>query len=148
MSESTLLLALRLLSGGLLFAFLAALAWLLYRDLQQTAQVVLSEQGAAGHLRVLQTTEHGPLVGTLFPLLAITRIGRAPGNTIILDDSFVSAEHALLTRREKRWWLEDLQSRNGTLLNDLPLTETAVVVSGDVITIGDVRLRLEPAGSS
>lgn len=148
MSEATLLLILRLLAGGLLFAFLAALAWLLYRDLQQTALAVQSEQGTQGHLRVLTTSLRGPAPDTLYPLLAVTRIGRAPGNTIVLDDDFVSAEHALLTRREKRWWLEDLGSRNGTLLNDLPLADTAVVVAGDIIAIGDVQLRVEPEGVS
>jgi hypothetical protein len=36
-----------------------------------------------------------------------------------------------------------LGSRNGTLLNGMPLTETAVVSSGDMITIGTVQLKVE-----
>ncbi len=148
MTEATLLLALRLIGGAVLLSFLFGLAWLVYRDLQVTSRVLLSEQGAQGHLRVVHTAEAGPPLDALYPMLTVTRIGRSPVNTIVLDDAFVSAEHAVLERREKRWWLEDLHSRNGTLLNDLPLSETAVVGTGDVITIGEVQLRIEAAGES
>lgn len=144
MNEATILLILRLASGGLLLAFLGGLAWLVYQDLARTAVTLGREEaGAHGRLRVIATTERGPALETLLPLLPETRIGRAPGNHIVLDDSFVSAEHALLRRRDGRWWLADLDSRNGTLLNDLPLAETAVIAPGDVITIGEVALRLE-----
>nr|MBP6804905.1 FHA domain-containing protein [Chloroflexota bacterium] len=40
-------------------------------------------------------------------------------------------------------WLEDLGSRNGTLLNGAPLVETAVISAGDVITIGGTDLKVE-----
>jgi hypothetical protein len=143
MNEATVLLMLRLASGALLLGFLGGLAWLVYQDLARTAAALAQEEEVRGNLRVVASSERGPALETLFPLLAETRIGRAPGNNIVLDDGFVSAEHALLSRREGRWWLEDLGSRNGTLLNDLPLEETAVVGVGDVITIGDVALRIE-----
>ena len=101
-----------------------------------------------GHLRVLASDSATAGTGTVFPLLPVTRIGRAEYNTIVLEDAFVSAEHALLSRRENQWWLEDLNSRNGTLLNDLAIAEPAVVSAGDVITIGSVQLKIEPTGVS
>ena len=73
----------------------------------------------------------------------MTGIGRAQGNTIVIDDGYVSSEHVLITHRGKQWWIEDLGSRNGTLLNDLPLTETTVVSGGDIITVGGSQLRIE-----
>jgi pSer/pThr/pTyr-binding forkhead associated (FHA) protein len=36
-----------------------------------------------------------------------------------------------------------LGSRNGTLLNDLPLKEAAVITTGDIITIGSTQLKVE-----
>ena len=80
---------------------------------------------------------------TAFPLHPLTSIGRAQSATIVIDDSYVSQEHALLTARGGQWWLEDLSSRNGTLLNGVLLAETAVVSSGDIITIGSVQLKVE-----
>ena len=43
------------------------------------------------------------------------------------------------------WWLEDLGSRNGTMLNDLKLVKPTPLAEGDVIGIGALRLRLEAA---
>ena len=145
MNDATVLFLLRILSALILLGFLAAIAWLIYQDLQRASSAATEEVRARGHLRVVASESATAAVGTIFPLLPVTRIGRAEYNTIVLEDAFVSAEHALLTRRDKQWWLEDLKSRNGTLLNDLPLKDAAVVSAGDVITIGSVQLKIEPS---
>ena len=44
-------------------------------------------------------------------------IGRDQRCDLILEESTVSAEHARLSYHHGNWWVEDLQSRNGTLLN-------------------------------
>ena len=80
---------------------------------------------------------------TLFPLSSVTSLGRSGGNTIVIDDSYASSEHALITLRGEQWWLEDLGSRNGTSLNDLPVNEAIVLSQGDIITIGDTQLKFE-----
>ena len=74
----------------------------------------------------------------------IMPIGRLPGNALVLDDDYVSSEHALLAWREGRWWLSDVASTNGTFLNGQPVTRPVQVNWGDVIGVGGVRLRLEP----
>mgnify|MGYP001547975069 FL=1 len=148
MNGAAILFLLRILSAIILLSFLSAIAWLVYQDLRRTASNTLEKLQTQGHLRVLASDSKSAAEGTIFPLLPVTRIGRAEYNTIVLEDAFVSAEHALLTRREKQWWLEDLKSRNGTLLNDLPVYEATVISAGDVITIGSVRLKIEPTGDS
>ncbi|MFN2104886.1 MAG: FHA domain-containing protein [Candidatus Promineifilaceae bacterium] len=145
MNEAGLLLMLRLLSAVLLLCFLGAMAWLIYRDLRRAAAETAQDRISRGRLRVLASESSTAAPGTIFPLLPVTRIGRSENNTIVLEDAFVSAEHALLARRDAQWWLEDLNSRNGTLLNDLPLGESTVVSAGDVITIGSVQLKIEPS---
>ncbi len=145
MNDAILLFLLRLLSAILLMGFLGAIAWMIYQDLKRASLSTLEERRPKGHLRVVASESMTAGAGTVFPLLPVTRIGRSEANTIVLEDAFVSAEHALLSRREKQWWLEDLDSRNGTLLNDLPLEAGTVVSAGDVITIGSVALRIEPS---
>jgi pSer/pThr/pTyr-binding forkhead associated (FHA) protein len=49
------------------------------------------------------------------------RIGRAPGNSIVLHDQFVSARHAELIEHQGTRAVRDLGSSNGTLLNGRPL---------------------------
>src|SRR5215470_10486813 len=81
--------------------------------------------------------------GATFPLLPLTSLGRAPTNTITLNDTFASGEHALVTLRGGQWWLEDRGSSNGTLLNGYRIEEPVVISTGDVIGVGQVELKLE-----
>src|SRR5438067_13017237 len=47
----------------------------------------------------------------------IVTIGRAPDNTIHIDDSSVSGRHAELRRADKTYQLRDLGRANGTRVN-------------------------------
>jgi pSer/pThr/pTyr-binding forkhead associated (FHA) protein len=144
MNDAGFLFFLRLLSAILLLGFLGVIAWLIYQDLQRTTAITIEGSRVQGHLRVVASESVTAGEGSVFPLLPVTGIGRAEHNTIVLEDAFVSGEHALLSWRDNQWWLEDLQSRNGTLLNDLPITDSTVVSAGDIITIGSVQLKIEP----
>lgn len=144
MAQTYILFGLRLLSAILLLIFLGGIAWLAYQDLRVSAQLAKQEQRSHGYLRVVKNESGDLASGTLFPMLPVTTIGRAQGSTIVLDDGYVSSEHALLTQRANLWWLEDLSSRNGTLLNDIPLQEAVVISAGDIITIGGTHLKAEP----
>ncbi|MCP4422864.1 MAG: FHA domain-containing protein [Chloroflexi bacterium] len=140
--ELTLFL-LRLLSAVVLLAFFGLIGWFVYRDTAVTIQSLAAGARSLGHLVVVANEKESPAIGTRFPLLPVTGIGRASGNTIVLDDDYVSSRHSLIARRGDLWQLEDLGSRNGTLLNGIVLTETAVISPGDLITIGNVQLKLE-----
>ncbi|HWC77324.1 MAG TPA: FHA domain-containing protein, partial [Blastocatellia bacterium] len=72
-----------------------------------------------------------------------TRIGRAPGrNELVLNDERVSRQHATLTRLERTYVLNDLESANGTLVNGLKISER-VLAHGDTISIGNFSLVFE-----
>ena len=137
-----LLLALRILSAVVLYAFLGALLVVLWRDLQQTADRSEATHPSA-RLVVVETPERFVEAGTAFALQPVASIGREPSNTIAIPDSYASAHHALLTWRDGQWWLEDQGSRNGTLLNGVPVTGPTVVTTGDILGIGRTEFRLE-----
>ncbi|WP_420642818.1 FHA domain-containing protein [Candidatus Leptofilum sp.] len=143
MTPELVLLIFRVLSGLLLLGFLAGIAWFIYRDMQVTAAALVEQERPYGRLRIIANEVEQPAIDTAFPLLPITSIGRAASNTVVLPDGYASAEHALITRREGKWWLEDRGSRNGTLLNDVVLEGTAVISAGDVIAVGGTQLKLE-----
>jgi pSer/pThr/pTyr-binding forkhead associated (FHA) protein len=78
-------------------------------------------------------------------LQPVTTLGRAHGCTLPIDDTYVSATHAVLAWHDGRWWLRDAGSTNGTLLNEQPVPETETPIAyGDVIAVGTARLRLAP----
>jgi FHA domain len=135
---------LRLALALALYAFLGAIAYLLWRDLRAGTAAVAARQRPLGRLLVLEDRtipEGAPPVS--FPLLPVTSLGRAPTNTAALADETASLEHARLTLRGGQWWLEDLGSRNGTAVNGVQIEQPVVVSAGDEIGIGHVRLVLE-----
>jgi len=139
-----LLLLLRILSAALLLAFLLFIAWLIYRDMQVTAKLLAQQERPYGFLRVIASEDGLAVLDTRYPLLPITTIGRSRNSTIVLDNGYVSTEHALITRRGDQWFLEDVGSRNGTLLNEMVLAgETAVIAVGDIIAIGETKFKVE-----
>lgn len=69
-------------------------------------------------------------------------IGRDSGNGICLSDPSVSRRHALLTCALDEYFIEDLDSTNGILLNDEPVTKH-ILSDGDLLQIGDCVLRYE-----
>lgn len=147
MSINLMILILRLVGATLLYLFLFSVVLIVWRDARavarQTVQQREVETRPLGRLVVVEAGKTGWTRGEAFPLAAATRLGRAPTNTVVVEDPFASAEHALLAFRNGRWWLEDLGSRNGTLLNGERLNAAAIVSTGDVLGIGEVRLRIE-----
>ncbi len=137
------LLILRLVLAGLLYAFLAAVMVFLWRDLRREEA---APTRVNARLVVLDSDDERLVEGEVFPLQPVTSIGRSPGNTVVLPDTYASAHHTLLTWREGQWWLEDLDSRNGTFLNEVAISAPTVVSAGDVIVIGRTRLKLELGG--
>jgi serine/threonine protein kinase len=67
----------------------------------------------------------------------ITTIGRMNGNDLIISGRTVSRHHARLWFENGRWWLADLQSLSGTLINGARIIQPTALNDGDVINFGD-----------
>ncbi len=132
--------ALRILFVVLIYAFLFMVARAMWRDLRSG---VAGAGRPLARLVVVAAVEGRPEPGSSIPLDAVNSLGRDVNNSIVLDDSFVSAEHALLTFRGRAWYVEDLGSTNGTWLNGQQVAAMMPLGYGDEIQIGQVRLRLE-----
>lgn len=78
----------------------------------------------------------GPLDGRTFPLIEDQiSIGREPCNQISLLDSLVSRRHCVIRRDGQGFQIEDLDSRNSTFVNNVPVKER-LLADGDQIRIG------------
>lgn len=125
-----------------LYLFLIVLSLLLMRELR--ARSVQPEERAPGDLLVIDPAESQLEAGERIPLLALSRVGRNAENDVILDDSFVSSEHARLQWNGRGWVLQDLGSTNGTRVNGKGVRKAMPVKPGDLIEVGRVKLKLVP----
>ena len=136
MNPAVVLLILRIVSALILLGFLGLIAWLIYKDLKTTSALLSEGQRVRGTLTVTRAGSESGTAPAQHPLMPVTSIGRAKSNTLVIEDEYASSRHALLSLRGQQWWLEDLESRNGTLLNDSPLVAPAVVTSGEFDYLG------------
>lgn len=71
-----------------------------------------------------------------------TIVGRSPTNTVYVRDKNVSRVHCQLTVTEQGCVIADLQSTNGTFVNEERITEQLLNV-GDEVRIGLTSFRIE-----
>jgi Nif-specific regulatory protein len=78
----------------------------------------------------------GPLRGTIFPLRdKELSVGRDLSNQLLIDDRSVSRLHCRIRGEGECWQISDLDSHNGTFVNDIPVKERCLT-HGDRIKIG------------
>ena len=72
-------------------------------------------------------------------------LGKHSDCDVVLASPKVSRRHARLVEQNGGFLVEDLKSTNGTSVNGEPVTGERKIAAGDVIGIGDVTVRIEPA---
>jgi FHA domain len=81
--------------------------------------------------------------GERFDLIGGLTIGRSRDADVQIQDRYASGIHARIFSRDGRTFVEDMNSTNGTLLNDAELKGEAELLDGDVVRIGDTEFRFE-----
>ena len=113
-------------------------------DSRQTVslQAVPVEQIASGNgFAALLTFESGPFAGRIVALPSqMVSVGRAPDNEVVVGDPATSGHHGRIEVRNGCFWISDLGSTNGTLVNGEPVIEKQLS-DGDMIAIGQNTMR-------
>jgi serine phosphatase RsbU (regulator of sigma subunit) len=71
----------------------------------------------------------------------VITIGRSKKNDLVLADQWLSRIHAEIRRENGRHYIRDLESRNGTYVNGMRLSQKVPLQNGDVVTLGDQQIR-------
>lgn len=66
-------------------------------------------------------------------------LGRHPACDIVLESGAVSRQHARVLKIDGEYYIEDLHSRNGTLVNDDQIAERQLLCDGDHLGICDLE---------
>ncbi len=144
-SADTLYQIVRVLFALSLLGFLFLVIRVTMRELQQPMGSVIRPRTSQPRAELLSVVgESGSAVpeGRIFEIQGVATIGRSQTSRVVLDDVSVSAQHALIRHTEDGWTIEDLQSRNGSLVNGRRVDGPTPLSCGDEVQFGRVRLRL------
>ena len=84
----------------------------------------------------------GHLVGRRFPLDAPCLVGRGPYNHVVLDDTRISRQHAKVSPEAGGYIVYDLNSANGTYVNETPVKRQKLEPN-DMVRFGPFAFRFE-----
>jgi len=99
------------------------------------SDITLSGLPPGAHLLIVSGLDQGK---TFSLTSKVTTIGRQEAD-IVLTDPFVSRQHAQISQKKQQFYLEDLGSANGTLINNQPANGQQLA-DGDVIEVGYTAL--------
>ncbi|MDP4088184.1 MAG: FHA domain-containing protein [Bacillota bacterium] len=94
-------------------------------------------------LEILAVGENSGLKkGSIIPIHRLITMGRREDNTVVLSDPYASGHHAKIFIKNTDYYLEDLNSTNGTLLNDERVEDRVPIEPGDEIRIGSTVFKV------
>jgi pSer/pThr/pTyr-binding forkhead associated (FHA) protein len=145
---AAVVLALRLILAIALYCFLGWALLTLWRELKQQANR-LSIQKQPGI--TVETRRGQDKISQSHFTQNEVMIGRDTNCDLAVMDEALSAHHARIIFHHGQWWLEDLNSTNGTFLNHEKLIVPAVVITGDEFKCGNtlfnIRISLDDKSS-
>lgn len=142
--SAILVLILRLLLALALYAFLGWALFTIWQELR-THSLIVSTQ----HIPpiTMHWISNEGAIARQFNSSEIV-VGRDPSCDLAAPDEMVSARHARLSFHHNQWWVEDLQSTNGTFLNDERVYAATVLIDGDELRCGNLYLQVKFTGKS
>lgn len=142
MDWSLVLFGLKWVFLGLVYVVLVLLLVGVSREMHLRVPVASQEPVVNyGRLRVVQPgSDRRIQPGTLLTLKPETKLGAGRGSTILLRDQYISANHAALRWDGVSWWVEDLNSTNGTFVNQRKIAPGAseALPNGSLLQLGDM----------
>ncbi len=136
---ATVVLALRLALAITLYAFLGWAFYTLLQELRLQGNKLSAQKklGITFYIKI----EDGKESSLHFSQPEIT-LGRDTHCDLSVSDEALSARHARVLFHHGQWWLEDLNSTNGTFLNHERLRTAAVVITGDEFKCGNTTFSI------
>jgi len=90
---------------------------------------------------------YGGELGKRYPLEGEVSLGRSAANVVMLDLDTVSRHHARLFEKNDVWLIEDLNSTNGTLVNEEEIDTATPLANGDLIKLGGAVFKFIEGGN-
>ncbi len=121
----------------LIYLFIYNILKLIYLDMKGIGETASID---GSYLKLINKIEDIPYkVREYYAVKDMTTLGRTVGNTIYLNDPYISKEHLKIYKSDNNFYIEDLNSSNGTVLNNREIKDISKLNNGDIIKIGDLE---------
>jgi pSer/pThr/pTyr-binding forkhead associated (FHA) protein len=131
-------LVIRALVSLSLYFFLGTALYIIWQELRTQTELSRATQVPVLTISPIDDGETNP-VEFITPEVII---GRDPTCSYSIQDETVSSRHARMSYHHNQWWVEDLNSTNGTYLNEDRVYTPTVVISGDEIRYGQIIIKV------
>ncbi|MBG0783972.1 MAG: FHA domain-containing protein [Anaerolineaceae bacterium] len=133
-----LVLVLRVLLLLLAYTFVGWLAHSMFTDLRKSS----GKSGPVSFPLITLTSELDEASNPRQFSNSQLTIGRDPVNDFPIDHPTISLRHCRLSFHNKQWWVEDLDSTNGSFLNDSQIDSPTVLTDGDELRLGEIYIKI------
>lgn len=133
---ATFILILRIILALLLLGFLGILFFTTWRQLRTQIKLLSPELSTTLRISFRDNPEQEAFVIKQTDVL----LGRDPNCKVHIPDETISAQHARLYLIDQNWWIHDLNSTNGTFLNDERIDQPCILADNDLLQVGNVKL--------
>jgi len=135
---------------ALLYLFFARVLWAVWSEVRVPVAAGIAPKVSGGGKAPpgvpaqLLMVEPANMRGSVTTLESEVVVGRAPECTVVMpDDPYTSTRHARFFERDGAWWVEDLGSTNGTLVNAKPITEAQQLKRDDRVQTGSAVFEVQ-----
>lgn len=135
-----LVLILRFALAIALYTFLGWILSILWQEVKQQGELLASQKKPV--IKVLAQLESGKEVQQRYSQTEVT-IGRDPNCDFPILDEAISAQHARVSFHHSQWWLEDLNSTNGTFMGKSRVTVPVVLIASDQFKCGNTLFTVD-----
>lgn len=116
---------------------------IMYTDTKSAGKKRKKASKAKFALEVLNSGDNINLkTGSIIPISGVLTVGRKSDNIVVLSDRYASSHHIKIYVRNNEYILEDLESTNGTKVNNVKVNDSVKLNIGDIIKIGTASFKL------
>lgn len=121
----------------IIYLFIFSIIRLIYLDIKGMGSSVLDN---TAYLKLINKKDSLPFkVKEHYSINKELTLGRQNDNDIVLKDPFVSKIHLQIAEDEEEYYLEDLDSANGTYINGDRVGDVVKLKNGDILRVGSIE---------
>ena len=121
----------------IIYLFIFSIIRLIYLDIKGMGAITSDN---ATYLKLINRIDSLPFkIKEYYSIDEAISLGRHGDNDIVIKDPYVSKQHFQIIKDEGKFYLEDLNSANGTSLNGGKVLDVVKLKNGDIIKIGQIE---------